>query len=159
MSVLIRPVFGFGSYPDGRLRAGPFNLRNPTDIHLALKRHMLRPGCEGDAGMVSAMSDGVYLSSSGAGVRGYFLDDEGLEAAASDLDSFVIESVHRGRACTLSGHWSPDPDRTIISEAVAVHDGALVSWIRSRIIRFRDGSQTVIEKPRPVALDMRYGAG
>lgn len=152
MAMIIRPVFGFGSFPDGRLRAGPFHLQNPTDLHMALDRHDIHPGTEGDAGMVSLLAGGIMLSASGAGVRGYFLDKEGLEAPGNDLDRFILRTVRAGAACSIGGHWSPDAERAIISEALAIHDGERVTWTRSRVIHHADGRNQIIERPAPAVV-------
>lgn len=149
MSLIIRPVFGFGSYPDGRLRAGPFNFRQPGELNLALDRFDLRPGGPGDVGMVSMRNDGIYLSAQGAGVRGYLLDLEEMEAPSSDLDAFMLVAADPGVACRVSGHWSPGPDMDIISDAVAIHDGRRVSWTASRRIERSDGDGRVIAASRP----------
>lgn len=152
MSMIIRPVFGFGSFPDGRLRAGPFHFQNPSELHVALDRHGIHPGMEGDAGMVSLLAGGIMLSAAGAGVRGYFLDGEGLEAPGNDLDRFILATVRAGAACSIAGHWSPDAGRAIISEALAIHDGRHVTWTMSRVIHHADGRYQVIARPAPAVI-------
>lgn len=155
MALIIRPVFGFGSFPDGRLRAGPFNLSGPGELNLAMERHGLRPGVEGDIGAASLMAGGIMLSASGAGVRGYFLAQDGYEIPLQELDAFILHTVAVGKACMISGHWSPDADRSIVSEAVAVHDGRRVTWSRSRIIHTASGEQQVIMRACPAVIDAR----
>lgn len=155
MTVLLFPVPNFGSYPDGRLRAGPFHLQSAPELQVLLDRHGLRPGSEGDTGYVSQMANGIHLSACGAGVTGYLLDQEGLEASRSDLDLFIMRAVTAGTPCQISGHWSADPARTIVSEATAVHDGCDVIWTERRIILHSDGSQHVIKAAAPAALPWR----
>lgn len=155
MGLVIRPVFGFGSFPDGRLRAGPFHLQNPTDLNVIMARHGIRPGGEGDVGVVSLMAGGIMLSAAGAGVRGYFLDSENLEIPGNDIDAFLLEAVRPGAACAISGHWSPDASRAIISDAVAVHDGRRVTWSKSRVIHHADGQQQVIARSAPALVAAR----
>lgn len=155
MVVTLFPVPGFGSYPDGRLRAGPFHVRSAPELQRLLDRSGLRPGRTGDVGFVSQMATGIHLSASGPGVTGYLLDSDDLEAARSDLDMFIIHAVAPGVPCHVAGHWSPDPDCTIQSDATAIHDGTDVIWAERRMLMRADGSQKVIKATAPAALPAR----
>jgi len=148
MSNIVIPVAGFGSYPDGRLRAGPFPLRDVGALNRKLEAYGIRPAAPGDTGFVSQTAEGVTISAAGAGVRGYFLDNEELEADRGDLDAFLLDVLNQGCAIHIDGHWSPDPERTIISSATALHLGDRISWSERRDIHHSDGSILQI-LPRP----------
>ncbi|WP_027234124.1 hypothetical protein [Leisingera caerulea] len=152
MGLVLRYVPGFGTYPDGRLRAGPFNADGVGMLYLAMDKWGIRPGAEGSQGIVSQTPEGIMLSAQGEGVTGYLLDAEGLESSRSDLDGFILETVRPGAACRINGHWCPDPDRMIVSEATAVHDGRYVTWVETRDILHRDGRRQNISRSLPVAL-------
>ena len=152
MGLVLRYVPGFGSFPDGRLRAGPFAVDGVGMLYLAMEKWRIRPGGKGTQGIVSQTPEGIMLSAQGEAVTGYLLDEEDLEVSRSDLDRFLLETVRPGAACRISGHWCPDPERMIVSEATAVHDGRVVTWMESRDIVHADGRRQNISRSRPGSL-------
>lgn len=157
MSLVLRVTGGFGKYPDGRLRAGPFSYSEVGALHVAMKKWGIRPGGPGTTGYVSMAAGGVMLSAQGEGVSGYLVDSDDLEVTEDDLDGFILESVAPGVACRISGHWMPDPDRMIESEATAFHDGSEVTWISRREIIHADGRREVLHRSAPLALSGQSG--
>jgi len=137
--ITLRPVPGFGSYPDGRLRAGPFSASHVGELHRWMDRYGIAPGAKGDQGMVSQTPQGIMISASGPGVHGYFLDRDGLEASQDDTDRFLLAVIKAGSACTISGHWCPDETRMIVSNATALNAGGEIQWTNSRMIIHADG--------------------
>lgn len=148
MIVRLRPVPGFGTFPDGRLRAGPF-IAESRGLSAEMARQRIFPGHECGTGHVSIIPDGLMLSASGTGVTGYFVDRDGIEASRSDLDRFILATVAAGTLFRVSGHYCPDRDVMISSEAVARHDGRHVTWQVMRRLRGRDGRERVIMASRP----------
>lgn len=149
MALILRMVAGFGTFPDGRLRAGPFDVPGPGRLYQQMDRFGLRPGATGTVGMVSETAEGIMLSATGDGVFGYMLDTEALEASRTDLEEFLVATIRPGRRWSMAGHWCPDPDRMIRSEAIAWHDGVEVFWQESREILHRDGRLETISRSRP----------
>ena len=157
MSNIVVPIAGFGKYPDGRLRAGPFPIRDIGVLDRMLAGYAIYPAAPGDTGFVSLTADGVMISAAGEGVRGYFLGKDGLEADRSDLDEFLMAVLPPGASVQIGGHWSPDPDCTIVSNARALRLEDWVDWSERRDIHHRDGRVTQIlpragERPRLVSL-------
>lgn len=152
MGLVLQMVPGYGQFPDGRLRAGPFDVAHVGALYLAMERWGVRPGAEGSQGIVSITPEGIMLSAQGEGVSGYLVDEEGLEVTETDLDRFIMETVRPGAACRITGHWCPDRDRMIISEATAVHDRRQVTWVQSRDILYSDGRRQTINRTCPQAL-------
>lgn len=144
MSKIVIPVAGFRAYPDGRLRAGPFALDDVGALNRLLEAHGVRPGARGDTGFVSQTAEGIMISAAGAGVKGYFLDESENEVERSVLDAFLLEALPRAGVCNISGHWSPDPDRSIHSQATAFCIGDRIEWLERRDIHHRDGTVTPI---------------
>lgn len=144
MSRIVVPVAGFRAYPDGRLRAGPFNLHDVGALNRFLEDYGVRPGARGDTGFVSQTSDGIMISASGSGVKGYFLDETGVEIERGMLDAFLLEALPENGACHIAGHWSPDVDRSIHSQATAFRFGKRIEWLERRDIHHRDGTVTPI---------------
>ena len=155
MGSLLRMVPNFGAFPDGRLRAGPFSVQTVGELYQAMDRWGIRPGAAGTQGMVSETSEGIMLSASGDGVMGYLLDTEALEVSISDLDAFIIQTVKPGMACRIDGHWCPDADRMIRSEALAVHDGNEVRWFETRDIFHRDGTRVNLKQSKTEAYPLK----
>lgn len=144
MSKIVIPVAGFRAYPDGRLRAGPFNLHDVGALNQLLEYYGVRPGTPGDTGFVSQTADGIMISASGSGVKGYFLNEDGTEIDRDALDAFLLGALPDGGACNIAGHWSPDPDRSIHSQATAFRFGMRIDWLTQRNIHHRDGTVTPI---------------
>lgn len=147
MSNIVVPIAGFGKYPDGRLRAGPFPFRDVGALDRMLARFGIYPASPGDTGFVSLTADGIMVSAAGEGVRGYFIGEDGLEADRSDLDDFLMAALPVGASVQIGGHWSPDPDRTIISNATALRLEDWIDWSERRDIHHRDGCVTPILPP------------
>lgn len=159
MALILRMVPGFGTFPDGRLRAGPFDVAGPGCLYREMERFGLRPGVGGTVGMVSETAEGIMLSASGDGVFGYLLDSEALEASRTDLEEFLMATIRPGRRWSMTGHWCPDPDRMIRSEALAWHDGSEVFWQESREILHRDGRLETISRSRPTLISLAASRG
>ena len=139
MDFKLRPVRGFGQWPDGRLRAGPFVVEHVGALHRLMDLHGLRPGTSGDVAMVSQTVQGMMISAQGPGVHGYFLDHEAIEVGRSDMDEFILAAVPAGSVCEISGHWCPDETRMVTTTATAMHDGRWVDWTGHRQIIHADG--------------------
>lgn len=138
--IALQPVPGFGTFPDGRLRAGPFAMDDVSKLRILLREFGVHPGFQDDKGLVSRTPAGLVLSASGPCVRGYFMDSDGIEVSSSDLDALLLDAVTPGTPFRTSGHWCPDRERMIVSEATAIHDGHSVDWSRSRMIHYADGT-------------------
>lgn len=155
MGLVLRIVPGFGTFPDGRLRAGPFDVEHVGALYMAMEKWGIRPGADGSQGMVSLTPEGIMLSAQGEGVTGYLVDDEGLEVTDTDLDRFIIETVRPGSACHITGHYCPSRDLMIASEATAVHDGSYVTWVQTRDMLHADGRRQNINRTSPIAVPDR----
>ena len=103
--MILQEVQNFDNYPDGRLRAGPFP-GAPDQIARHLERHDLHIGALGEKGMCSRTIMGTMISAAGAGVNGYLLDGEGLEAASSDQ---AEASTFESWSSTLQEEWAGWP--------------------------------------------------
>ena len=153
MGFVLHMVPGFGTFPDGRLRAGPFNrMEHVGSLYVAMEKWGIRPGAEGSQGIVSLTAGGIMLSAQGEGVSGYLVDEEGLEVSETDLDRFIMDTVQPGTACRFMGHWCPDRDRMIVSEATAIHDARYVTWMQTRDIVHADGRRQNLIRTTPVAI-------
>ncbi|MEP3667921.1 MAG: hypothetical protein ABJN42_14450 [Roseibium sp.] len=148
MGFKLQAVSGFGTYPDGRLRAGPFCI-STEELSSLMTDLRIFPGENVPSGMISSIPSGLMMSAAGAGVTGYLVDDEGLEVSQTDLDQFVVKSTEQGALFRMSGHYCPEPKIMISSDAVAIHDGRHVSWHSIRRLRTPDGMERAISASRP----------
>ena len=144
MTSQLKRVPHFGKFPDGRLRAGPFRSMPVTSLQALMSRFGICLGEGNQTGMISATASGLMMSSSGSGVRGYFVDAEGLEISSTDLDRFILEATEPHTAIRISGHNSPGPESTVVSEATAMHDGHEVTWSAQRVIQNDRGGMQMI---------------
>lgn len=115
----IKKVRGFSGLPDGRLRAGPF-VGPVSAIERRFSAFGIRPGDDDHDRVVASLhAQGVVISCTGPGVRGYLLDADGIEVSSSDLEALLdILLPRRGGACRISGHYRLEPGHMIESDAL-----------------------------------------
>lgn len=138
------PVPAFTQIPDGRIRVGP--LRGPISrVRSSFMRYGLRLGTgPRDPVMVSRHTQGLVLSCAGAGVRGYMLDREDIEAPSSDVDALMRLLLPDGAVCRVSGHYRSEETRMIESEALFWRVGGEILSSERREMIGTDGVRRLI---------------
>lgn len=138
------PVPAFTQIPDGRIRLGPVS--GPiSHVRTSFCRFGLRLSRVGsDKVMVSRHAQGLVLSCSGPGVRGYLLDRDGLEAPSSDLDELMGRLLPRGGTCRVAGHYREEEDVMIETEALFWTAGTRVLSSERRELIRTDGARRLI---------------
>ncbi|MBT28115.1 MAG: hypothetical protein CMO01_00535 [Thalassobius sp.] len=149
--MILQEVQNFDNYPDGRLRAGPFP-GAPDQIARHLERHDLHIGALGEKGMCSRTIMGTMISAAGAGVNGYLLDGEGLEAASSDIEAFLDAVIRIGTTVTIEGHHCPDDMRMVRSVLRAWRSGRELLISTERVLHTRDGGRVDLMRQPPMPL-------
>lgn len=158
--VKLRRIAGFGQPGDGRLRAGPFLRTAERTLATDMARNDIFPGEGERPGLLSANLEGVMLSASGAGVRSYFVDSEGIEVDRSNLDALVLETVAPQTPFRVQGHHMIDVDCMVRSDALLIHDGSRVIWSEMRVLLRANGERRILSRAVPLAIVGRtFGNG
>ncbi|MFG6572333.1 hypothetical protein ACGYLO_12070 [Sulfitobacter sp. 1A13353] len=151
MVTILEEVSNFAQYPDGRLRVGPF-LTGPEEIARLLARYGLHLGASNERGVCSTTMLGVMISCAGEGVKGYFLDEEGLEAPSSDVEDFLIEAVGPGTNFIIEGHHCPDQQSMVRSSMNAWQSEGDLVVSTQRALFTRDGERVTMLNQAPVSI-------
>lgn len=158
--VKLRRIAGFGQPGDGRLRAGPFLRAAEHTLASDMARNNIFPGEGERPGLLSANLEGVMLSASGAGVRSYFVDSDGIEVDRHNLDTLVLETVAPQTPFRVQGHHMIEEDCMVRSEAMLIHDGSRVLWSEMRVLLRANGERRVLSRAVPLAIVGRtFGNG
>lgn len=128
---------------EGRLIAGPFRSGLLQDVEKSLRRHGVLCHKDGRRGSWSRVTGGYELHVEGAGIRGYFVDSEGLEVSQSDLDAAIMATVAPETDFHIRGLHQVDEDRMVAVSMKARHDGVSVIWGGSRSIISNDKAPDV----------------
>lgn len=150
--VKLRRIAGFGQEGDGRLRAGPFRQEAEPVLASEMARHEIFLGEGERPGLLSATLEGVMLSASGAGVRSYFVDSDGLEVARSNLEALVLEVVAPQTPFRIQGHHMIDQSNMVRSDMMLIHDGKTVDWTEMRVLLREDGQRRILSRAVPLAI-------
>lgn len=156
--MILHQVQNFDNFPDGRLRVGPFP-GTPAQIARSLSRHGLELGAQGERGACSRVIDGIMVSAAGEGVTGYLLDATGLEAASSDLESFLEDVLRPGVQFTIEGHHCLDETRMVRSTLSAwISEGGLM-LSGERVLHSAGGRRRTLSQQVPTSMPQAASAG
>jgi len=94
--------------------------------------------------MVSRHMQGLVLSCAGAGVRGYLLDPDKIEASSSDVDALMGFLLPERAVCRMTGHSRSEETLMVESEALFWRvDGQVLSSERRELIG-TDGTRRLL---------------
>lgn len=129
---------------EGRVIAGPFRGGRLQDIEISMRKFGILCREDGMRGTWERAPGGGYeVRAEGAGVRGYFVDDEGIEVSQSNLDAFIMEAVLPETDFNLRGVHQVAPDKMVAVSLRARHDGVSVVWTGSKALLSREDAPKV----------------
>ena len=141
----IAPEFDYDAGTDGVISIGPVRIESLDHLSETMERHgvfAFTPSCD-----VTAMRDGsgrIHITAVSEVITGYLVDDEGQEAASSDIEDFLRDILEDGQSLTMSGSYPDGADGHIATRARFMRRGDTILSDIHRMALGADGGITPV---------------